>query len=95
MHEAFEVMAGKTRFDLNSYTADGQRHASAPLVLSRLSALVSKAPGVSDWPSIDRPSINAFADFAGDCQSNAGIACRSGDVPQISTFECTLSNTGA
>ncbi|VWB52042.1 MaoC/PaaZ C-terminal domain-containing protein [Burkholderia lata] len=55
--------------DPGGHTADGSRHASTLLALPQLPPLVDKELGVSEWFSIDPPSINEFADFNSDRQS--------------------------
>lgn len=51
------------------HTTDGRRHASTRRALSRLATLVDKELGVSEWLSIDQPSIDEFDNFTRDRQS--------------------------
>ncbi|WP_175844968.1 MaoC/PaaZ C-terminal domain-containing protein [Burkholderia arboris] len=51
------------------HTADGRRHASSRRALSRPATLVDKELGVSEWLSIDQPSIDELVDCTRDRQS--------------------------
>ncbi|WP_241024886.1 MaoC family dehydratase [Burkholderia sp. Ac-20384] len=69
MNDASNTISGDAHCDADGHQVDDRHSAGVSPALSRLSALVGKELGVSEWFAIEQNSINAFADVTGDWQS--------------------------